>query len=229
MTRSECLRELEQQGTAQNRKTYARHGVGENMYGVSFAALKALQKSIRQDDALACELWETGNHDARVLATMIADPAVATTKRLNAWVADCDNPVLAGLLAEYAAKSPQAAGRAVQWKKAKRELTSCTAWCIIGRLAGETNGLDDEFFEQRMQEIEASVHSAPNRAREAMNGALIAIGCRNQSLRKQALAAAKRIGEVYVDHGETSCKTPDAAAYIAKTWTHRRSKAKRAG
>jgi hypothetical protein len=55
-----------------------------------------------------------------------------------------------------------------------------------------------------------------------MNMALIAIGVRSAGLRKLALAAAKRIGKVEVDHGDTSCKTPDAAAYIAKTVDHRR-------
>jgi hypothetical protein len=50
-----------------------------------------------------------------------------------------------------------------------------------------------------------------------MNNALIAIGCRNPTLTKRALAASKRIGKVEVDHGETGCKTPDAAEYIQRT------------
>jgi len=62
-------------GTAQNRKVYARHGVGEDMYGVSYSNLGKLRKSIKRHHALAEQLWATGNHDARVLATMIADPA----------------------------------------------------------------------------------------------------------------------------------------------------------
>ena len=61
-----------------------------------------------------------------------------------------------------------------------------------------------------------------------MNNALINIGVRNSALEKKAVAAAKRIGKVVVDHGETGCKTPDAASYIAKTLAHRRKKAKKA-
>ena len=41
-----------------------------------------------------------------------------------------------------------------------------------------------------------------------------------------ATAAAKRIGKVDVDHGETGCKTPDAAPYIAKAAAHRKKKRK---
>jgi len=51
-----------------------------------------------------------------------------------------------------------------------------------------------------------------------MSSALIAIGGRSAALRKAALAAAKRIGVVEIDHGDTACKTPDASASIEKTW-----------
>ena len=57
-----------------------------------------------------------------------------------------------------------------------------------------------------------------------MNLAVIAIGCRSPGLRKAALAAAKRIGKVEVDHGDTACKTPDAAEYIQRSWAHATSK-----
>ena len=50
-----------------------------------------------------------------------------------------------------------------------------------------------------------------------MNGALIAIGVRSPGLEQQALKVAAVIGKVEVDHGDTSCETPDAAAYIART------------
>lgn len=78
-------------------------------------------------------------------------------------------------------------------------------------------------FATLLKTIERDIHGAPNHVRQAMNGALIAIGLRNTKLEKLAVAAAKRIGKVEVDHGDTSCQTPDAVAYIAKT------KARRAG
>jgi hypothetical protein len=57
-----------------------------------------------------------------------------------------------------------------------------------------------------------------------MNTAVINIGIRSEALRERAVAAANRIGEVYVDHGETGCKTPNAVDYIAKTVAHREKK-----
>jgi len=52
--------------------------------------------------------------------------------------------------------------------------------------------------------------------RHAMNGALIAIGIRNPKLQEKAILTARKIGKAKVDHGETSCQTPDAEAYILK-------------
>jgi hypothetical protein len=57
-----------------------------------------------------------------------------------------------------------------------------------------------------------------------MNNALIAIGGRNEALRKQATAAAKRVGKVDVDHGDTACKTPDAVSYIEKMWARKKER-----
>ena len=58
-----------------------------------------------------------------------------------------------------------------------------------------------------------------------MNGALIAIGVRNEALRSAAEAASSRIGIVVVDHGETGCVTPAAIPYIDRTWARRASRA----
>jgi 3-methyladenine DNA glycosylase AlkD len=62
MTFKETMAELKKLGTAQNRKVYERHGAGKKMYGVSYAALTAMKKKIKQDHDLAVKLWNTGNH-----------------------------------------------------------------------------------------------------------------------------------------------------------------------
>jgi hypothetical protein len=55
-----------------------------------------------------------------------------------------------------------------------------------------------------------------------MNGALISIGILKPALRKRAIEAAKRIGKVEVDHGETNCKTPNAVSSIEKASQRKR-------
>ena len=60
-----------------------------------------------------------------------------------------------------------------------------------------------------------------------MNNAVINIGVRNSRLQRKTIAAAKRIGKVEVDHGETGCKTPDAVSYIKKTVAYKKKTRKR--
>ena len=216
MDANEVMHELQALGTEQNRKIYRRHGIGENMFGVSYANLGALKKKIKTDHALAQALWASGNHDARVLATMIADPAQMTDRDLEAWAKDLDNYAIVDNFVGLAAKTAFVRKKAGQWSKSKDEWIGRAGWHLVGQLAMRDPDLPDDDFEARLAVIERDIHTRKNRVREAMNNTLIAIGIRNAALQKKAIAAARRIGAVDVDHGETGCKTPDAVPYILK-------------
>lgn len=224
MTATEILEQLQLLGSEQTRKTYRKHGVGENIYGVSYANLGALKKKLKTNHPLALELWQSGNHDARILATMIADPAQLEGKTLDAWAADLDNYIIADAFAKIAGASLQGAKESEKWRKSKEEWISRAGWLMTAQQAGDPAVADDQFAEL-LPTIEATIHKAKNRARDAMNTALISIGLRS-GLRQQAIATARAIGKVEVDHGQTSCKTPDAESYIVKTVEHREKKGK---
>src|SRR3990172_2858310 len=96
----EVLKELESLGSEQTRKTYRRHGVDTPLFGVSYKNFGLLKKRLKTNHPLAKELWASGNHDARVLATMIADPAEVDARLADAWVKDLGNAPLAGALAD---------------------------------------------------------------------------------------------------------------------------------
>jgi 3-methyladenine DNA glycosylase AlkD len=219
------MRELEKAGSAQARKTYARHGAAGPMFGVSFATLKALMKRIGVDHELALALWDTGNFDARNLAVKIVDPARLTSADLDRWVREASAPQLCGgYVAMLAAEGPHADAKVSEWLAAVDPAVRAAGRTLLGQLAMRDERIPDAFFERRLDEIERTIHTAPNAERYVMNMAVIAIGCRSAGLRKAALAASKRIGKVEVDHGDTACKTPDAAESIAKAWKHAAAK-----
>lgn len=224
MSLAEAMSALEKAGSAQTRKTYARHGAKEPMFGVSFAVLKTLVKRIRVDHELARALWDTGNFDARILAMKVADPAAVTVAELDRWAAESAARMCVGYVAYLASESPHGKSRADTWLRSASESQRAMAWALVGSMAMCDETTPDAWFADRIAEIEKTIRTAPNGHREAMNHALIAIGCRSEKLRTAAKAAAKRIGKVDVDHGDTDCKTPDAATYIDKTWAHSTSK-----
>jgi 3-methyladenine DNA glycosylase AlkD len=218
MSLAEVMRTLEKAGSEQTRKTYTRHGATGPMFGVSFATLGALQKRIRVDHELALKLWDTGNVDARNLAMKIADPGTIEPSDLDRWARE--NPMrMCGLyIACLAQESAHAAAKAKEWLAAPDDRLRAAGWTLIGVLASRDEHSPDETFAKHLAQIERSIHSMSNEVKYAMNSALIAIGGRSPGLRKAATAAAKRIGVVEVDHGDTACETPDAVPYIEKMW-----------
>ena len=219
---AEILGELKGLGTAQAAKTYRRHGATGEVYGVSYADFGRLKKRLKTDHALARALWASGIHDARVLATMVADPAQASGEELDGWLQDVEDYGMAGHVADVAAQRADALSLAERWMAADGEWVARTGWRVLTLLALKSDGPPpDSYYVKLLPRIEKRIHGAKNYVRDAMNDALIAIGGRSEALRLQATAAANRIGKVEVDHGDTSCKTPDAAQYIEKMWARR--------
>ena len=224
MDLKEALAALEAAGTAQNRKIYRRHGVSGPLYGVSYAIQGKLAKQNTHDTGLAIGLWESGNHDARVLAAMIADPDEIRSSQLDAWVRDLDNYVLTDALSGLLSRSPFAKTKMRNWTRSAREFIGAAGWTVLAHLAMAESELTNGELEGYLATIEVEIHGSKNRTRHSMNSALIAIGIRNSRLERKARAAARRIGKVDVDHGETSCKTPDAVAYMEKAAARKRTK-----
>lgn len=244
MTVKQTLAALKKAGTAPNRKVYVAHGVNENLFGVSYVNLGKMTKTIGTDHALALGLWDSGVHDARVLATFVADPGKLTAKGLDAWAKDLDNYIITSAFAKMVVNSKLARRKFDIWKNRKSEWIAASAWDVLSGMCEleydniseedlATNGvtpsevLPDDFCIKQIEFIAKEIHSQPNRVRYSMNQALISLGARNEKTHKEALQAAATIGKVLVDHGQTKCKTPNAGPYMTKTMNHRINKQKK--
>ncbi|NPD29428.1 DNA alkylation repair protein [Corallococcus exiguus] len=227
MTFDETMRELERLGTAQTRKTYLRHGAPEPVSGVNFGPLGVLKKRIGTDGALARALWASGHTEARFLATMVVDAPEMPWKELDAWAKGLDwyglTPVF---VANVVLRSPHAV-KALTWTQSKSEWVGQAGWQSLSALLTKTALLAGEDLLPWLKRIEQELPGAKNRVREAMNGALIAVGgSSGGAVQAAALATAKRLGKVEVDQGDTACETPDATQYILKMQARKDAKAK---
>ncbi len=217
MQLNEVMKELEKNGTAQNRKVYQRHGAGKNLFGVSFAVQTKLKKKIKTDHKLARQLWKTRNADAQTLALLIADSQKLTEKETDTWVKEIEGYyMIASYLGNLVAHTPFAKKKSEQWMKSDQEYSKQAGYDVLSAMLRDGIPVSNSDGEKYLRTIEKEIHNSPNRARHAMNTALIAIGSYMPQVTKQAIEAAKRIGKVEVDHGDTSCKTPDAIPYIEK-------------
>ncbi len=217
------MADLKKAGTAQNRKIFPRHGVKGEFFGVSPAQLRSITKKVKVDHDLARQLWATGNHDARMLATMVADPIALTASELDQWVRQVDNYLLADSFSALVARSPQAASRIDRWTRSKREFERRCGFGIVAEALKEGVTIYPALLDAAINQIEREIHSSANRAREGMNNALIAIGTYRDDLRDRALNTASRIGKVEVDQGESGCSTLDAVEQIEKAFSRKKT------
>ena len=219
----EILTTLKKLGKPQTAAIYKRYGTGDNVFGVLTSEIAKLQKKIKIDHQLALELWETGHVEARVLALQVFDPQKLTRARADRLLKDGPVRFLGGYLCALVAHSPIAHETMHSWMKSPEELPREMGYGILSvRLKDDPDSISDADAEKVLATIEAEIQRSPNWVRYAMNGALISIGIFKPTLSMKAIEAAKRIGKVEVDHGETYCKTPDAVLYIEKASKRKR-------
>lgn len=219
MSVQEILDELRSLGSESIKKVLMKHGAQEPFFGVKVEHLKKIQKRIKKDYQLALDLYDSGVSDAMYLAGLIADDAKMTKKDLNRWV----KGAYWYMLSEYtvpwvATESPHGWELALEWIESKKESIAAAGWTTLACLAGrkEDAELDLDALKKLLKRVETTVRDQPNRVRYAMIGFVIALGGYVRPLSDAAIAAAKKIGHVEVDMGDTSCKIPNAVEYIAK-------------
>jgi 3-methyladenine DNA glycosylase AlkD len=220
-TVASIMAELKKKGSEKTRKTYARHGMAaDRTFGVSVADLKLIAKTIKGQQALASELYETGVMDAMYLAGMVADGAKMTSQQLNAWAEGAAN---LQMISEYTVpwvtvESPHARDLALQWIKSKKEHVASAGWSTYSGIMATNpdESLDLAEIEGLLGTVVKTIHTAQNRVRYTMNVFVISVASYVKPLLKPAKAAARQIGAVSVDVGDTACNVPLATAYIAK-------------
>jgi len=221
VTVQSVMDDLKARGTEKTRRILAKHGLpADRMYGVSNADLKLIAKTIRRQQALAMELYATGNVDAMYLAGLVADGAQMTWKQLQVWA---EGAAGMPMIAEYTVpwvtvESKDAVHLATHWIASKREQIACSGWCTwSGLVATRPDAeLDLAAIEGLLRRIPGEIGGAKNRVKATMNSFVIAVGSYVEPLLGEAKKTARELGAVKVDVGDTACKIAVATDSIAK-------------
>ena len=209
MSAEQIIKELSRLGSASYKATMMRHGAKEPIFGVSIAELKKYQKKIKKDHELAMALYDSGISEAMYLAGLIADETRMTKKDLERWA----KKATWGMIGEYtvpwvAAESAFGEELGLAWIDSKDEQIAAGGWCTLAGMVAvrPDDELDLKLLEKLMGRVVKTIHKAPNRVRYTMNSFIIAVGSYVAALTDKAVAAAKQIGKVSVDMGDTDCK-----------------------
>jgi len=219
MKLKEVMAALKAKGSEQIKRILMRHGAPGSLLGVRVGDMKPIAKQIKGDQALALELFATGIGDAQYLAGMVADGAKMSRKELQTWADEASWLMVSGFTVAWVA-SENVAGwsLALKWIDSKKEHVAIAGWTTLA--AWVTTHPDAELdlrtLKRLLARVEKTIHSAPNRVRQQMNYFVIAVGTYVAPLGAAAISAARRIGKIEVDVGDTDCQIPDAASYIIK-------------
>lgn len=195
---ADLLAALRERGSEKGRAGQSRFGIAtERAFGVSLPDIRALAKPHRNDHALARELWASGWKEARILATIIADPRQAECSELDLWAGDCNSwDVTDALAGNHVRRTTVAWDKAMQWPADSREYVRRAGFALQANLALHAKVADDACFEAFLPLIRANATDERNFVKKAVNWSLRQIGKRNQRLNRIAIAQAEALTEM---------------------------------
>ncbi|MBF0321131.1 MAG: DNA alkylation repair protein [Nitrospirae bacterium] len=195
MDSAEIIRTLKANANPENVKGMARYGINpNNTLGVNIPVLRKIAKTTGKNHTLALELWDTGIHEAKILAAFIDDPALVTSEQLEGWVLDFDSwDVCDQVCGNLFDKTPYAYEKAIAWSRREEEFVKRAGFVLMAALAVHDKKTGDEAFINFFPMIIAGSSDERNFVKKAVNWAIRQIGKRNAALRQRAIDLAVEI------------------------------------
>lgn len=197
MHTTEILEQLKSMGSPEAVAGMARFGISShNTYGVSVYVLRKMAKEVGRSHALAEELWASGVHEARLLASMVDEPKKVTEEQLERWVGGFDSwDVCDQCCSNLFDKTEFAHRKAVQWAGREEEFVKRAGFALMAALAVHDKRAPDEAFLAFLPVIKQASDDDRNYVRKAVNWALRQVGKRNAALNITAIQTAEEIRE----------------------------------
>ncbi len=191
----DALQKLQSKAHPEQLQGMAKYGMTvEQRLGVSVPDMRKLAKEIGRDHRLALDLWRTGITEARIVASMVGDPAKLTEDQMEDWVIGINSwDVCDQVCMNLFEKSQLAWKKIADWSEREEEFVKRTAFSLIACLAWHDKKASDERFIGLLPLIIRGATDERNFVKKAVNWALRNIGKRNLNLNRAAISAAKAI------------------------------------
>jgi len=194
----DVVRTLERMGDRSRLEGMARFGIDTTRaVGVTVTELRRFARDIGHDHELAAALWASGVHEARLLASLVDEPAMVSEAQMEAWVADLDSwDVCDGVCGNLFDRTPFALDKAVEWSSREPEFEKRAAFALMASAAVHRRDLPDAAFASLLRVIRAQATDERNYVKKAVSWALRQIGKRSSGLNPLAVRTAQQIGRI---------------------------------
>lgn len=188
----EILQRLKSLGSKENREGMQRFGINvEKAYGVPVVEIRKLAKEIGRDHSLGEKLWSTGNHEARILSTIISNPDKVSEQQMERWVKVVDSWDLCDqMCSNLFSRSRYAKQKALEWSKRPEEFVKRAGFSLMASLAVHNKKAKNDLFLSFLPAILRESTDDRNFVKKAVNWALRQIGKRNLQLNVAAIKTA---------------------------------------
>jgi 3-methyladenine DNA glycosylase AlkD len=173
----------------------ARFGMDtQQRLGVSVPELRRIAKTLGRDHTLALALWGSGIPDAQILAALVAEPQLFSSRQMDAWAKGMRSWDVCDQACSNAFVRSSLAWRKVHaWGQRREEFVRRAAFALLAALAVHDKAAGDTQFIAALPLIEAAATDERNFVRKAVNWALRNIGKRNHALHAAATSTAQRL------------------------------------
>jgi len=191
----EVLRSLERMGDPARRDGMARYGIDTSRaLGISVTELRRLARGLGHDHELAAGLWASGVHEARILASLVDEPARVSEAQMDAWVADLDSwDVCDAVCGNLFDRTTFALDKAVEWSAREPEFEKRAGFALMAWAAVHRKDLSDAAFASLLPAIREGSIDDRNFVKKAVSWALRQIGKRSAGLNTKAIRTAERL------------------------------------
>jgi 3-methyladenine DNA glycosylase AlkD len=195
MNHTAVLKKLKTLGKKKNREGMARFGINTSKaFGVGVPDMRAIAKEVGRDRTIAHKLWDSGYHEARIVASMLDEPEKVTGEQMDEWALEfnswdlCDQVIM-----NLFEKTRFANKKAREWHRREEEFVRRAGYVMMARLAVSDKNAGDDFFIKYFPLIKKGATDNRNFVKKAVNWAIRQIGKRNLGLNKKALALCREI------------------------------------
>ncbi len=195
MTTDEILEILHNNKDPKSAGAMKRFGIiSKNVLGIRKPFLRKLAKQIGKNHNTALQLWDSGIHEARILASMIDEPKFVTAEQLDKWTNDFDSwDICDQCCINLYIKTKFCNEKIFEWAESEKEFVKRTAFSLIAVSAVHLKKEKDDVFLKYLKLIEDKSADNRNFVKKAVNWALRQIGKRNLFLNEEAIKTAEKL------------------------------------
>lgn len=190
--------ELQSMGNKKFKEGLNRFGINSsNSYGIRMPDLRAFAKTIGKNHEMALQLWDTGQHESMILATLIAEKEKVTEEEMEYWVKSFNSwDVCDQCIGNLLDKTPWAYEKAIEWSKREKEFEKRAGFAMMSMLAVHDKKAPNTSFTNFFPYLLKECTDNRNFVKKAVNWAIRQIGKRNTTLNTKAIELCNEIQEI---------------------------------